>query len=117
MPSTGACSNVELSAVLPSSTGTAISAAVETPTSRTTAAAALTSTNRLSPRRPTRTSPARPDAASIPIIAPGGDHGREDRVLPGRPRAEVDGVEDDAEVEELGEHEHRHHGEQDDPDQ
>ncbi len=54
----------------PFSTGTAISAAVETPTSSTSAATELTITKRFRPWRPTRTSPARPEAASMPIIAP-----------------------------------------------
>ena len=57
------------SAVCPSTTGCAIRAAAETATNRTMPTAELTITTRRRPRRPTRTSPARPEAASTPMTA------------------------------------------------
>ena len=50
-------------------TGTTINATTDTPTSIRKTAAELSATKRFSPRRPTLTSPARPDAASIPVAA------------------------------------------------
>ena len=69
MPSIGASMKRPPSGVAPACTGWAMSAAELTTTKSSSAIVDDTITTRRRPRRPTRTSPARPEAASTPISA------------------------------------------------
>jgi hypothetical protein len=68
-PSTGASAYRPPSRVSPPTTGSVISAAVDTHRNSTRAVTEVSPTTRRRPRRPTRTSPASPEAASTPISA------------------------------------------------